>query len=542
MSDQRDDDYMRGYRAAYASMAVCCAGELGGGDPAARLAFLEAERVRTVAALRRVCAEHGDNDWPDTLYLPDVVEKFLARHLDSDDAARDTGEPEAPSPAELRADANEAELRAVERSLRSLVEGWTASSAKWAARSRVESDPEALRWLGWSEGLEHAVLGLCRALGIERPVAAEPDAALAARCRDAAYGPSGTVEQGARPASAADVVRLTLQAVVAHHDIPNSVRDMLRANLEALFSGWGLLGPRGEPEAERWGFDRAEAPADRAQQSATLKAAELARRWLRAKLNMLNKLASPGWPDADRERFKACGRTWRVAIEDLCAAFAIPAPQPDPAEPGAEHARYLLEHEADILGLAAVMAPPAPSSAALTSAERYALRRGGYQHGPADGRWTRPPGESQRALFESDPHELADLRHAAARYMRARGAAAGSAGPARIDVTATVPGPSGEPWTEVATFEGPEAEVMAQALADSLPAVVDVTVSMGKPSRVLPGQVWRCVGVEGELEVLTVRDEPTAGFQRVRLEPGPVMATDKGMTGLKEWSFVRGPR
>src|SRR6478609_4865237 len=103
MSDQRDDDYMRGYRAAFATMATRCAGELGGGDPAARLAFLEAERVRTVAALRRVCTEHGDNGWPDTLHLPDVVEKFLGRYLDSDDA------PEEASSRELSADQIEAE-------------------------------------------------------------------------------------------------------------------------------------------------------------------------------------------------------------------------------------------------------------------------------------------------------------------------------------------------------------------------------------------------------------------------------------------------
>lgn len=42
----------------------------------------ELEDVR--AALRRVCAEHGDNDWPDDLHLADVVEKHLGRHLDAE--------------------------------------------------------------------------------------------------------------------------------------------------------------------------------------------------------------------------------------------------------------------------------------------------------------------------------------------------------------------------------------------------------------------------------------------------------------------------
>jgi len=39
------------------------------------------QRERTVAMLRMVCAEHGDNDWPDDLHLADVIEKHLARYL-----------------------------------------------------------------------------------------------------------------------------------------------------------------------------------------------------------------------------------------------------------------------------------------------------------------------------------------------------------------------------------------------------------------------------------------------------------------------------
>lgn len=56
-----------------------------------------------------------------------------------------------------------------------------------------------------------------------------------------------------------------------------------------------------------------------------------------------------------------------------------------------------------------------------------------------------------------------------------------------------------------------------------------------KPSRVLPGQVWRCVGVDGELEVLQ------RGPRRVKLT-GEVIAREADMLGLKEWTFVSGPR
>jgi hypothetical protein len=42
-----------------------------------RLALLQ-ERGETLAALRRLCASLGGaGDWPDDLYLPDVIEKYL---------------------------------------------------------------------------------------------------------------------------------------------------------------------------------------------------------------------------------------------------------------------------------------------------------------------------------------------------------------------------------------------------------------------------------------------------------------------------------
>ncbi len=56
--------------------------ELGYDDPEAAKARWIVERGEVVAMLRCECERHGDNDWPDTLHLSDVIEKHLFRHLD----------------------------------------------------------------------------------------------------------------------------------------------------------------------------------------------------------------------------------------------------------------------------------------------------------------------------------------------------------------------------------------------------------------------------------------------------------------------------
>jgi predicted secreted protein len=60
-----------------------CARELGEDDPLRKAAVYIAEREQAVAALRELCAEHGDNDWPDNLHLADIIRKRLGRHLGS---------------------------------------------------------------------------------------------------------------------------------------------------------------------------------------------------------------------------------------------------------------------------------------------------------------------------------------------------------------------------------------------------------------------------------------------------------------------------
>lgn len=75
-----ETDYIRGKQMAMREILQTCISGLGDDERTAE--SWRIERAATVAALRRVCESHGDNDWPDDLQLEDVVEKHLARHLD----------------------------------------------------------------------------------------------------------------------------------------------------------------------------------------------------------------------------------------------------------------------------------------------------------------------------------------------------------------------------------------------------------------------------------------------------------------------------
>ena len=80
MTPAEEKAFILGNRAAYQSVLAQCARELHGseeGDLARALVQLEDVR----RSLRRLCAEFGDNDWPDDLHLGDVLEKHLAPHL-----------------------------------------------------------------------------------------------------------------------------------------------------------------------------------------------------------------------------------------------------------------------------------------------------------------------------------------------------------------------------------------------------------------------------------------------------------------------------
>jgi hypothetical protein len=42
----------------------------------------EDERKQAIAVLRELCGKFGDNDWPDDLYLSDIIEKHLGDYLE----------------------------------------------------------------------------------------------------------------------------------------------------------------------------------------------------------------------------------------------------------------------------------------------------------------------------------------------------------------------------------------------------------------------------------------------------------------------------
>lgn len=74
-----DREWEKGRRAALVDMLrhivrSLCPTQIGG---AAQLI----EREDSIAVLRRVCEEYGDNDWSEDLHLADIIEKHLERHL-----------------------------------------------------------------------------------------------------------------------------------------------------------------------------------------------------------------------------------------------------------------------------------------------------------------------------------------------------------------------------------------------------------------------------------------------------------------------------
>ena len=65
-----------------------------------------------------------------------------------------------------------------------------------------------------------------------------------------------------------------------------------------------------------------------------------------------------------------------------------------------------------------------------------------------------------------------------------------------------------------------------------------------KPNTVEPGHVWRCVGIEGELEVsgASPAGEGYVSLRRAGMRWADVSARPVDMLGLNEWTFVRHSR
>lgn len=78
--NKRDEmNYQRGLRQAWSDMLYECLSHLGVDE--ASLPALALEREQAIAVLRELCQEFGDNDWPDDLALPDIIDKHLGAYL-----------------------------------------------------------------------------------------------------------------------------------------------------------------------------------------------------------------------------------------------------------------------------------------------------------------------------------------------------------------------------------------------------------------------------------------------------------------------------
>jgi hypothetical protein len=80
MTESGEQKWLQGNRAAWKRIFDMAASELHK-DGELDAAALSSERMEAIIALRDICEQHGDNDWPDNLHLADIIEKHLHRHL-----------------------------------------------------------------------------------------------------------------------------------------------------------------------------------------------------------------------------------------------------------------------------------------------------------------------------------------------------------------------------------------------------------------------------------------------------------------------------
>ena len=82
MDENAEQAWVRGNRAAWVTMLGECLRQLGYESSTTQQYAWIVEREQAIAALRSLCAEHGDNSWPNDLHLADIIEKHLGKHLD----------------------------------------------------------------------------------------------------------------------------------------------------------------------------------------------------------------------------------------------------------------------------------------------------------------------------------------------------------------------------------------------------------------------------------------------------------------------------
>lgn len=81
LEEIKDNAWSRGNDSAYSRILLMCCRELGCDNPAVEHTKWIAERQEILSCLREVCGDFGDNDWPDNLYIPDIINKHLANYL-----------------------------------------------------------------------------------------------------------------------------------------------------------------------------------------------------------------------------------------------------------------------------------------------------------------------------------------------------------------------------------------------------------------------------------------------------------------------------
>lgn len=82
MNEEQEKIWECGNRAAWLSMLQQCFIHLGYDQPETKSSKWVIEREMAISTLRRVCDEHGDNDWDENLNLSDIIEKHLWRNLE----------------------------------------------------------------------------------------------------------------------------------------------------------------------------------------------------------------------------------------------------------------------------------------------------------------------------------------------------------------------------------------------------------------------------------------------------------------------------
>lgn len=87
MNEQQERLYIQGEAQALKQMIIQCQAKLAGlGVELKTDESFSQERVETVAVLRSLCDDYGDNNWTEDLHIADIVRKHLCVDMDNREA------------------------------------------------------------------------------------------------------------------------------------------------------------------------------------------------------------------------------------------------------------------------------------------------------------------------------------------------------------------------------------------------------------------------------------------------------------------------